>query len=563
MAPPVLAACGLPGAWAKCAAWTVLDTDFQGGKHFLNTWQAWQRDPDRPRMLHYVVVTDTAPQPTHTKAMPLELARQIADVGPGFHRILLDNAHVSLTLCIGPVHEVLAEHVFHSDSLIARAPADKWEVQALARRCKRATRFWIHTACSDLGANARHSQLVALLGAAGFQLDPSNDSSDAVSGVFDPQWSIPTSRTPARHVQSRAARCAVIGAGIAGASVAHALAVRGWQVTVLDRHGQPARGASGLPAGLAVPHISADDNPRSRMSRSGTHLLRQHAERLLLCGQDWEPTGVTECLPEGGARWHAQACWIKPAQLVRAWLARPGVHFAGGSNVARLHRADGLWHLYDVQGGLLGRFEAVVAANALGCVDLLSNLPPTDAVGAELRDKLGALQAMHGTLSQGRYAQDIAGLPLTPVNGDGCFIPRIDDIAGVQWFAGSTFETDATLACDSAMQHAANMERLRHLIPMPGMDLIEALNRAPVSLWSSTRCVSHDRMPLVGPVDTATGPGLWICAAMGSRGLSFSALCAELLVARMGAEPLPLESSLARSLDTNRVRRRQTAQAKH
>lgn len=563
MAPPVLAACGLPGAWATCSAWTVLDTDFQGFDHFLNIWQAWQRDPDRPRMLHYVVVTDAAPERAHTKALPVALARQIVDVGPGFHRILLDHAYVSLTFCVGEVHAVLAEHVFHSDTLIARAPADRWAVQALARRCKRGTRFWIPAFCADPRPREHHSQLYALLGAAGFQLDPSNLQSDSISGRFDPRWSIPTSRTSSRHVQPAAARCAVVGAGIAGASVAHALAVRGWQVTVFDRHAYPAGGASGLPAGLAVPHASADDNPRSRMSRSGTYLLRQHAEHLLQCGQDWEPTGVTEYLPEGGTRWHAQACWIKPAQLVRAWLAHPGISFVGASCVTKLHRAEGLWHLFDAQGLLLGHFEAVVAANAMGCVDLLSGLPPGDAVGAALRDKLEALRAMHGTLSQGRYAQDIAGLPPTPVNGDGCFIPRVDDIAGAQWFAGSTFETDAVLAADGAVQHAANMARLRHLIPMPGMDLIEALNRSPVSLWSSTRCVTHDRMPLVGPVDVAAGPGLWLCAGMGSRGLSFSALCAELLVASMGAEPLPLEFTLSRSLDINRVRRRQTDLAKH
>jgi tRNA 5-methylaminomethyl-2-thiouridine biosynthesis bifunctional protein len=248
--------------------------------------------------------------------------------------------------------------------------------------------------------------------------------------------------------------------------------------------------------------------------------------------------------------------------MVQAWLSQHGTRFVGASNVTKLHRSDGLWHLLDAQGLLLGRFEAVVVANAKGCVELLASLPSGDATGLALRDKLEALQTMHGTLSQGRYAQDIAGLPPTPVNGDGCFIPRIDDIAGAQWFAGSTFETDATVAADGPAQHAANMERLRHLVPLPGVDLIEALNRAPVSLWSSTRCVTHDRMPLVGPVHVTAGPGLWLCAGMGSRGLSFSALCAELLVARMGAEPLPLEFSLSRSLDCNRMRRRFIAPAK-
>ena len=42
---------------------------------------------------------------------------------------------------------------------------------------------------------------------------------------------------------------------------------------------------------------------------------------------------------------------------------------------------------------------------------------------------------------------------------------------------------------------------------------------------------------------------------MGSRGLSFAVLCAELLAARWHGEPLPLPVALAQALDTARVAR--------
>jgi tRNA 5-methylaminomethyl-2-thiouridine biosynthesis bifunctional protein len=70
--------------------------------------------------------------------------------------------------------------------------------------------------------------------------------------------------------------------------------------------------------------------------------------------------------------------------------------------------------------------------------------------------------------------------------------------------------------------------------------------------WKNTRCVTTDRLPAVGPLETSDAPGLWICTGLGSRGLSFSVLCAELLAARWGAEPWPVEASLARSLDALR-----------
>jgi tRNA 5-methylaminomethyl-2-thiouridine biosynthesis bifunctional protein len=76
-----------------------------------------------------------------------------------------------------------------------------------------------------------------------------------------------------------------------------------------------------------------------------------------------------------------------------------------------------------------------------------------------------------------------------------------------------------------------------------------------VQAWQGVRCVTHDRLPLVGPLDEVASPTLWLCAGMGARGLSFSALCAELLAAELGGEPLPLESSLARALGTRRRQR--------
>jgi tRNA 5-methylaminomethyl-2-thiouridine biosynthesis bifunctional protein len=40
---------------------------------------------------------------------------------------------------------------------------------------------------------------------------------------------------------------------------------------------------------------------------------------------------------------------------------------------------------------------------------------------------------------------------------------------------------------------------------------------------------------------------------LGSRGLSFAALCAELLAAQWHAEPLPLPATLAKALGTQRL----------
>ena len=48
-------------------------------------------------------------------------------------------------------------------------------------------------------------------------------------------------------------------------------------------------------------------------------------------------------------------------------------------------------------------------------------------------------------------------------------------------------------------------------------------------------------------------PGLWLSTAMGSRGLTHAALCGELIAAQMGAEPLPIDADLLRSIDVGRI----------
>ncbi len=554
-----LARCGLPDQWAKMPAWTVLDTAFAGAEQFLATWHAWQQDPCRPRMLHYVGISSHSLHiavgpaehlPDRLQPLAQTLATHCASLGVGFHRIILEHGQVSLTLCIGNVKTVLGEQVFQADTVFSSAPTDKWAAQLLGRRCKRGTRL-----CLFADATHTEGSQVDFLRCAGFDINDPQATPDCIVCSYSPRWTLRTSRGTTQPPATAAARCAVVGAGIAGASVAHALALRGWQVRVFDRDATPASGASGLPAGLVVPHLSVDDNPRSRLSRHGTRVMAQHARNVLLRGQDWEPSGVLERRDEAATLWHPDALWMRPTALIRAWLQRSGVSFVGNTEVAALARSGDAWVLRDVQGQELARAELVVLANALGGAKLLASAMPDCAVSADLRDNLERLQALHGTLSHGVYAEELPGLPDTPVNGKGYFIPHLPGAQGEGWLIGSTFEADARKAADLWSQHAANLIKLESLLPDTGRELAAHLERAPVALWSATRCVTRDRLPLVGPVDAVATAGLWLCIGMGSRGLSLAPLCAELLAARVGGEPWPIESTLARSLDPHRVRR--------
>ncbi len=239
------------------------------------------------------------------------------------------------------------------------------------------------------------------------------------------------------------------------------------------------------------------------------------------------------------ALWHEQAGWIKPASLVRSWLGDPGVTWRGGCRVASVQRDADLWRVLDSLGGVTASAPLLVIAAAWASAALL--------------DGRVALHPVRGQVSWGPQEASMH-LPPFPVNGNGHFIPCVPMEQGLAWFSGSTYQRgDSDTGARDADQ-AANFERLRTLLPAAADELAPQFERGEAKAWSGVRCASADRRPLVGEVE----PGLWVSTAMGSRGLTFGVLCAELLAARVEGEgePLPIESRLAAALDVVRLRPR-------
>jgi tRNA 5-methylaminomethyl-2-thiouridine biosynthesis bifunctional protein len=340
----------------------------------------------------------------------------------------------------------------------------------------------------------------------------------------------------------------VIGAGLAGAAVAASLARRGCQVTVLDAADHAAAGASGLPAGLVVPHVSSDDSLLSRLCRAGAQATWQQVHELLHQGEDYALTGVRErCLDEGAAQpehWHLKAGWLKPAQLVRALLAQRGVRFQGRSSVQALRRQGDAWQALGEQDEVLGQADRVVVCAGFASHVLLHH-------GLQL-------QALRGQLSWGwrdGNGSDAAAFPDTPVNGRGNFIPQVPTAQGLAWYLGSSFARDDLDACPRDADHLANLARLQSLLPATARALEPQFPGgalATVQAFTAVRCSSPDRLPVLGPVDAENQPGLWVSTAMGARGLTLAVLCGELLAAQWYGEPAAVEEKLAQAMFAGR-----------
>jgi len=370
----------------------------------------------------------------------------------------------------------------------------------------------------------------------------------------------------------------VLGAGLSGSAVAHSLALRGWDVTVVDQAQRVGAGASGLPVGLAAPHVSPDDSVLSRITRLGVQATLDRAQRLLQHGTDWALTGVLEHnlagkrrLPAGDvlgsdahtlsapatpkqvaaaglppgtpALWHAQAGWIRPSQLVAEQLQTPGIQVHWGQQAHRIERQDGLWTLFDAHGQALGQAPWLVVATAYDSLALLRPLPGFAVPLNPLRGQV-SFGLMHALSDAQRQL-----LPPFPVNGHGSFISGVPTPEGPEgWFVGSTFERDCTQAPVRPEDHQANELRLATLLPELAAALHSQFEPSQVQGWAGLRCTLPNRLPAVGPIDSDRLPGLCLCTGMGARGISLAVLCGEMLAAHCQSEPLPLPEALAKHL---------------
>ena len=575
----------LPARWQGRDRFVILETGFGLGLNFLATWRGWRDDPQRCRRLHFVSL-EKHPFTASDLAVAHLAWPGFADLAatlrqhwppltPGIHRLHLDDNRVILTLVFGDAATQLREvdaavDAFYLDGF---APANNPELWSPAL-CKALARLAAPGATLATWCLARPARDV--LAAVEFDLERRPGMPprrEMLVGRF-------RSRRPDRRPQPAERRAIVIGAGVAGSLTAHRLAAAGWQVTVLEQAAAPGQGASGNLAGMLRPLPSADDNRISRLTRAG-----YLATRALLQGLPdarWAPCGVlhlardteheaqqqrivtTLGLPpeivrfvdagrasellgwpvSGGGWWFPGAGWVQPATLCSAALAafpqRIDAHYTVA--VDRLDWAKNEWQALAADGRVLAAAPLVVMASGVAAprFSQFAWLPQIAARG----------QVSH------LPATDLPPLPIV-VSQRAYAIPAINGYC----LTGATLTYDDDEAGERVADHRENLAQLDLTLPgfAAGIDPAQLHGRV------GFRPLSPDRLPIVGPVPApvAAGansrlhnlprlPGLWCVQGYGARGITWSALMADLLVSRIEGDPLPLERDLVDALDPGR-----------
>lgn len=592
-----LAGNGLPERW--CGArkhFTIGELGFGTGLNFLVAWKNFRETAATDTTLHYIAVEKYPFTPEQLRtllALQPELTVQAAQLIaayplrlPGTHRIHLPQA--VLTLHFGDVEKWLKDLPDHCNVnawfLDGFSPAknpDMWTEQILTnltrvsapdatcatftaagvvRRGLQAAGFEIKKIAGfghkrDMLAGAR--QVVLQVGldsvAPPFGGGVENDNSNGCKK---------TPLTKGGSTKSSHKTILIIGGGIAGATIANALAMRGFAVTVLERNAI-ASGASGNAAGVLFPQLTKQWNPCSAFSfaaygfmlrqltrwhESGLQFtsaspgmlrLPRHADEELQLEMLQQNLGLDPAIVHWltrdeasksagvalttGAAYFPYGTWICPAELCHALLHYPNISVHQNTAAKSLTRDGNGWAVTLESGEVITAPQVCIASANESATLLADYSLRLGEVGGQI--SLLAANDVHTPLQQILCRK-------------GYIIP-----CNHHYIIGATYHREEM----TSVTKARHMENLTELATtLPGWHIGKA-----TSGRSSIRATTPDRQPYIGAVDA----GLYISTGHGSRGLLNAPLAAEMIASAMAREVPPINAAFAALTNPLRFKR--------
>jgi len=568
----------LPARFAAGAAkhFRICELGFGTGLNFLLTAQLFLQAAPPDALLTYVSI----------EKHPIDLVTleklhgywpELADLSAalragyppliaGFHTVYVAKGRVRLILAFGDAAEVLPQisgpfDAWYLDGFSPKKNPAMWEEAFFPRIAAQTVAGGTLSSFSVIGRMRR------ALAAVGFDVQK-------VAG-----YGIKHSMTVARMPENDAAPAAtqnkkiiVIGAGIAGCSVAHSLARRGENVLLLDKHPASAMETSGNPLAVVYPKMTVDRTPMGSLYQNGFCYTRTLMRDMRL--DDFIPCGVLHMdTDHDTAARHAEiitrngypadyavhkngeglfqplAGFVPPAKLCAALAAHARITFQQ-ANVLRLTRADNLWHIETGHGTETATHVVIAAGTQAAAFSQTQWLP--------LQSLRGQVTVVQSTTASKALAHVICH--------DGYMTPAVNGVHCI----GATFQKEpAGDATPRAADDAENIHKLQQNLPQFGIS-----EKDIVSSRAGFRMTTRDKLPVIGRAPDAVkwraafaglrkGPvpddiekpyidGLYIAAGFGAHGMTTAPLAGEIIAADICGTPLPCPADLAVCLKPER-----------
>ncbi|MCB0335283.1 MAG: FAD-dependent 5-carboxymethylaminomethyl-2-thiouridine(34) oxidoreductase MnmC, partial [Bdellovibrionales bacterium] len=470
-----------------------------------------------------------------------KLLAELRTLQPGINQIRFGDSNVSLTLVVGDAESWLPQmqfkaHAWYLDGFAPTKNPDLWTDKLLAEVSARSVQgsSLATFTCAGFVRRALIENGWQVSKQAGF-----GKKREMLRALFSKEEqrsaNLPRGERPRDFV--------VIGAGIAGCSLAYSLQKRGLSVRVLEKHSRPGEEASGNPLALVMPDLSRQADARSFLLLYGLQWAHIHLKELGFQAVNTEvlrlPTSerllkLTELLATEGLLSNVvevvegdasnlgsplekylrfkRAFTVYPQALCEAYLHKANISIEQ-ANVTGIAHDGKIWSL-DLAHGERIETEAVILANAWNAQALLADglLPFRSNRGQVLRVA----------------APDTA--PNTPVCFQGYLAPidSTSHVLGASYEHTDHFKSEADLVAELS-------GKLSEALPTIDSQKLQVLERR-----GAIRSGTPDRMPFVGPL-FEQGPHLYLSCCFGSRGFTLAPLASEYLAALINDEPLPLD----------------------
>jgi len=539
-----------------------------------------------------------------------ELMDQYPDPLAGVHLITLAEGRIQLFLMFGEANQLLQQIAESPDPALAnynKQPVDAWFLDGFAPT--KNPELWSHdiftTLASLSGPNTTFATFTAAsqvrkgLSNAGFSIQKIpgfGRKRESLTGHFTvPDLPLGQPSTPWYLKQQPTGKnsktALVLGAGIAGSTTAAALVKRGFEVKVVDRHPIAGQEGSGNLQAVLYPRLSLqnDQLPRINLAaitaasryyqpfwnrgigdRCGVLLLpinksaqadfHKIGEKFSAAGNLVRLVDNPQICSLSGLQLDAEQGlyfpnlgWLPPSQVCQSLLQDLAIPLLQ-ADVAHIDYCaeTSLWQLYDKQQQIIDSAETLIIANAHGCQQFAQT---------EFLD----IKSLRGQVSHLPSDPAIAELK-TVICGKGYIAPAISGIHS----CGATY-SQSQLSTDLRVEdHLANLQTIHDLDPkMPA--LLGNFSADHLEGRANFRCTSRDYLPIVGPVPDAPAfkekfkelrfnasaklqqmgtylPNLYINCSLGSRGMGYAPLNAEILAAEISGQIPPLERELRLAL---------------
>jgi len=606
----------LPQRWRDWHGdFNILETGFGTGLNFLMTWQRFaSSEKTSDTWLHFTSIEKyPLSHQQLAQAMALwpelePLSQQLLQQYPlavaGFHHLIWPQHKIRLTLIFDDVHNTLNKlslpvHAWYLDGFAPSKNPEMW-TDALFQQMRRLSNRHPNAETSVATFTAAGIVRRGLKGA-GFEVKKVpgfGRKREMLSGYYrrtigpeqpschrEKPWLItaPVHRNPEQVV--------VLGAGLAGATTARALAERGIAVTLIDRLGI-AQAASGNPQGGLYVKLAAGDNAihtdfylaafqnslrriRSLLGSGSADGIWHDCGVLQLAYSDKEQqrqqkfleakhypselihavdavqaTELSGCPQTRGGLFFPEAGWVSPTLWCEQLVDHPLIRFEQ-RDIRTLQQtgqpqAQG-WQLTDADGESISAQQLVIAS----AYDARQLLPDAYLPVKRIRGQLTVLDSS--------LVPDIR----TVLCARAYMAPARQGMACL----GATYNLNDDSTEVRSSDHLTNLSHLDDFGPAWHDLDPDAVIQGRVGF----RCTTPDYLPMVGALpdvrrfvdafapmvrnakqipkrSAPVMPGLWLNIGHGSRGLASTPLCAELLAAQITDQGKPVGMDIEEAL---------------